>query len=167
MVNDPTPILTPSFCANTPSAVALGGAETQRIPSASRLKKYPDWPGVLSESKIFASICTDPPMSNFWSGSVLPIPTLPALDPSATNVKYSLSLASINWILRVAVMKPTWRLSISGRIASVNVAIPVEKRFLKFKSFTFKLSVMTTSLNVDIPVTLRLSRFKLSVPSKS
>ena len=39
VVNDPTPILVPSFCANTPSAVALGGADTQRIPSASRLKK--------------------------------------------------------------------------------------------------------------------------------
>ena len=41
VVNDPTPILTPTFCANTPSAVAFGGADTQRIPSTSRLKKYP------------------------------------------------------------------------------------------------------------------------------
>ena len=89
VVNDPTPILTPSFCANTPSAVALGGAETQRIPSISRLKKYPAWPGVLSESKMFASIWTDPPISNFWSGSVLPIPTLPALDPVPSNVSVS------------------------------------------------------------------------------
>ena len=38
VVNDPTPMLTPSFRANIPSAVAFGGADTQRIPPASLLK---------------------------------------------------------------------------------------------------------------------------------
>ena len=51
-------------------------------------------------------------------------------------------------------------------MALVNVAIPVEKRFLKVKSCKSKVPVISTLLNVAIPDTLRLSRFKLSVPSK-
>ena len=74
-------------------------------------------------------------------------------------------MSFINWKLSVTV-KPTWRLSNSGNIASVNVAIPVEKRFLRVKSCTFKVPVTSKSLNVPIPVTFKLSKFKLSVPSK-
>ena len=52
-------------------------------------------------------------------------------------------------------------MSISGKIALVNVAIPVENRFLKVKSVTSKVPVISTSLNVAIPDTLRLSKSKL------
>ena len=165
VVNDPTPMFTPSFCAKIPSAVALGGADTQRIPSTSRLKKYPGWPGLSSESKICSSIWIDPPISNFWSGSVLPIPTLPARLPVPFKVKYSFPLL-INWKLSVTVRKPTWRLSISGKIALVNVAIPVENKFLKVKSSKSNTPVISTLLKVAIPVTLSSSRLKLSLPSK-
>ena len=51
-------------------------------------------------------------------------------------------------------------------MALVNVAIPVEKRFLKVRSVTSKEPVTSTSLKVAIPVTFKLSRSKLSVPSK-
>ena len=39
VVKEPTPILTPSFCANIPSALAFGGAAIHLIPPASLLRK--------------------------------------------------------------------------------------------------------------------------------
>ena len=81
-------------------------------------------------------------------------------------VTYSFPLL-INWKLSVTVRKPTWRLSISGKIAVVKVAIPEEKRFLIFKSVALTIPVISISLNVAIPETFNSSRFKASVPSKS
>ena len=78
---------------------------------------------------------------------MLLIPTLPALTPVAgivTNSSDPLSILKNS----VTVRMPTWRLSSSGNIASVNVAIPVEKRFLKVKSCKSKLLVITTSWTV-------------------
>ena len=109
---------------------------------------------------MFSSMWIDPPTSNFWSGSVLPIPTLPAVWPG--NVDPAIDTYSVVPELTlkksVTVKIPTWRLSISGKIALVNVAIPVENRFLKVKSVTSKVPVISTSLNVAIPDTLRLSK---------
>ena len=115
---------------------------------------------------MLAPIRTDPPISNFWSGSVLPIPTFPSLGPSVTStVTYSV-LAELTLKYSLTVRMPTWRLSSSGNIALVNVAMPVENKFLKVRSVTSKEPVTSISLKVAIPVTFKLSRSKLSVPSK-
>ena len=98
---------------------------------------------------------------------MLPIPTLPALDPVADIVTNSV-LPELTLKVSVTVKIPTWKSSTWFRkTASVKVDIPVENKFLKVRSSTSKLPVISTSLNVAIPLTFKLSRFKVSVPSKS
>jgi len=87
VVNEPTPTFIPSFRAKNPSVLAFGGAEIQRIPLASRDRKYPLSPGKLAESKIFLTIRIELPISSSCSGNVLPIPILPARDPVAKPTK--------------------------------------------------------------------------------
>ena len=107
----------------------------------------------------------EPPISNFWSGKVLLIPTLPFLVPTADTVTNS-STPSLTLKKLETVRIPTWRLSSSGKITSVKVEIPDENKFLTLRSVASIWPVITISLKVAMPDTLKLSRSKESVPSK-
>ena len=78
-MNDVTPMLTPSFCANTPSTKEVGGAETQRIPPASLLKNIQDDPKHYL-SQIFAHQYEQIHQYLISDQAVQLIPTLPAPD---------------------------------------------------------------------------------------
>ena len=100
------------------------------------------------------SIFTAPETSSFCSGSVLPIPTLPACGPVANPTRYFVPFSLVNSNLSWTVAIPTtrfWTSSVPRMLTSVWKVAVLATEIVPPKETKFP--------NVDIPTTLRLLRF--------